>query len=227
MTTKHFIDIEKFPLNKYKAILEKAELLPGRKVLHEKLKERFDALAQHGIRSLSMLAQALKTSDKIKELSVATAIPSSYLVILKRELNRLMPKPVALADFPGIDRQLIGQLHTKGITTTLHLFEQCATPPKRSALSKELKLAAPALEELTKLSDLSRIWGVGPVFCRIFFDTGTDTVTKVAKADPQKLYDTLIEINEQKKYTKAKFTVKDVTLCVNIARDLPKTIKFD
>jgi nucleotidyltransferase/DNA polymerase involved in DNA repair len=173
-----------------------------------------------------MLVQALKSSDKIKQLSKETNIPSDYLTILRREVNRLLPKPVSITDFPDIDKSLIAKLNKKGIKNTLQLFEQCDTKKKRTALTQEIDVTISALEELTKLSDLSRIWGVGPIFCRIFYETGTDTIKKVANAKAQNLHDQLTEINKTKKYTKAKFTVKDVALCIDIANDLPKSIEI-
>lgn len=226
MATKYFIDIEQYSLTKYRNILEKSELLPGRRILYEKTKERFELLTKHGIKNLLMLVQALKSSDKIKQLSKETNIPADYLTILRREVNRLLPKPVSISDFPDADKSLIGKLNKKGIKNTLQLFEQCDTKKKRTAFAHEIDVPISALEELTQLSDLSRIWGVGPIFCRIFYETGTDTIKKVANANAQNLYDQLTEINKTKKYTKAKFTVKDVALCVDIAHDLPKTIEI-
>jgi hypothetical protein len=226
MSTKYFIDIERFSLTQYRTILEKSELLPGRRILYEKTKERFDLLTKHGIKNLLMLVQALKSSDKIKQLSKETNIPVDYLTILRREVNRLLPKPVSISDFPDADKSLIGKLNKKGIKNTLQLFEQCDTKKKRTAYAQAIDVPISALEELTKLSDLSRIWGVGPIFCRIFYETGTDTIKKVAIANAQNLHDKLTEINKEKKYTKAKFTVKDVALCVDIAHDLPKTIEI-
>lgn len=226
MTTKYFIDIEQISLKKCRTILEKSELLPGRRILYEKTKERFELLEQKGISNLLQLVQALKTSDKIKILSKETNIPPDYLTILRREVNRLLPKPVSISDFPDIDKSLITKLEKRGIKNTLQLFDQCDTKKKRTALAKEAEILITDLEELTKLSDLSRIWGVGPIFCRIFYETGTDTIKKVSNVKAQNLHDQLTEINKTKKYTKAKFTVKDVALCIDIAHDLPKTIEI-
>ncbi len=226
MKPKYFIDIEKISLAKYLKILEKSELLPGRRILYEKTKERFELLTKQGITNLLMLVDALESSDKIKQLSKKTTIPVDYLTILKREVRRFLPKPVSLKDFPGIDKSLIAELNDRGIRNTLQLLEHCDTRKKRTTLSTEIEIPVSALKELTKLADLSRIWGVGPIFCRIFYETGTDTVEKVAHASAKKLYEELSEINKIKKYTKAKFTIKDVALCIDIADSLPKTIEI-
>jgi hypothetical protein len=226
MTAKYFIDIERISLKKYRTILEKSELLPGRRILYEKTKERFELLEQNGISNLLQLVQALKTSDKIKKLSKETNIPTDYLTILRREVNRLLPKPVSISDFPDVDKSMITKLDKRGIKNTLQLFDQCDTKKKRTALAKEAEILITDLEELTKLSDLSRIWGVGPIFCRIFYETGANTVNKVSIANAAELHKQLMTINENKNYTKAKFTIKDVQLCIDIAFDLPKTIEI-
>ena len=43
------------------------------------------------------------------------------------------------------------------------------------------------LLELVKLSDLSRASYVGPVFARLFYETGADTPEKLATSQPQEL----------------------------------------
>lgn len=123
---------------------------------------------KRGIKDLNLLVQELKSPDKMKQLSKETKILTEYLTILKREINRLLPKPVFISDFPGIEKSIITMLNKKGIKNTLQLFDYCDTKSKREAISQELSISISDLDELTKLSDFSGIWGVGPIFCRIF-----------------------------------------------------------
>ncbi|HSO26103.1 MAG TPA: DUF4332 domain-containing protein, partial [Methanobacteriaceae archaeon] len=80
--------------------------------------------------------------------------------------------------------------------------------------------------ELTKLTDLSRVKWIGPVFARIFVDSGTNTLFKLSKSDYKSLYVKLVDINNIKGYTKAKFTEKDVLLCINISKMVPDVIEY-
>lgn len=207
-------------------MLEKTNLLPGRRVLHEQTKEKFDLLMKNGISNLYELVRKLSSPEKINQLSSVTGIPVHYLTILRREINRLLPKAVSLANFPGIEKSMITELNKKNIHNTIQLFEKGDNTQKRKELALEIAVPVNRLEELMKLADLSRIWGVGPIFSRIFFETGTDTVKKVASAEPQTLYDQLAEVNRAKQYTTAKFTVKDVALCIECAINLPHTIEI-
>ncbi|WP_292756955.1 DUF4332 domain-containing protein [Methanobacterium sp.] len=67
---------------------------------------------------------------------------------------------------------------------------------------------------------------MGPVFARIFLDSGVDTVQKVSEADAKTFYKKLIEINREKNYTKGTFTESDVELCVKVASMVPKVIEY-
>jgi nucleotidyltransferase/DNA polymerase involved in DNA repair len=225
MANPHFIDLNQYRLDRYKNILERAELLPGRRMLKEKITERFEKISGQGIENLYDLVTALKSSKTIQRLSERTDIPEEYLVILKRELSRFLPKSVYLSDFPGVSPVLIKKLHKMGIQNSLQIFDYADTIEKRKLLSKEIDEPVSALDELVNLSDVSRIWGVGPVFCRIFIETGTDTVKKIALANASELYEQLISVNKTKGYTKAIFTEKDITHCIDIAKELPKTIE--
>lgn len=198
--------------------------MPGRRILHEQLDQRFAILKKQGLENLEQLVEALSTPRKIAQLASTSGIPETYLIILKRELSRLLPKSVTLQDFPGVSQVLILQLHKHGILNTIQLLNHADSPAKRKALAESISRPLSEGEEITRLADLSRIWGVGPVFCRIFWDTGYDTVRKVAKSQPQELFDQLIQMNKTKKYTTAKFTLKDVSLCIHIADSLPDSV---
>lgn len=224
MGIKYFTDLENYSLSTYQELLKNIELLPGRRLLAEKLDERFALLEKQGLKNLSQLAEALKSNQKIKQLAAAVGIPETYLVILKRELNRLLPKSVMLREFPGVSQAMIQQLKKKGILSTIQLLDHVDSSAKRKALAETISQPLSDVEEITRLTDLSRIWGVGPVFCRIFWETGCDTVRKVAKSNARELFDQLTQINKTKKYTKAKFTLKDVSLCINIAGRSPDSV---
>jgi len=226
MASEYFIDLAQISLEDYKKMLKNVQLLPGRRILYEQIDEHLESLAQKGIANLLQLLEALKSSKRIEQLSKELNIPAEYLTILRREANTLSPKKVLLSDFPGIEPPLIIKLHEKGIYQTLQLFEACATSKMRKDFAVNANIHPVDLESITKLADLSRIWGVGPVFCRIFYESGIDSVEKVANSNATELYKKLEECNVANNYTKAKFTVKDIENCISIAKNLPKTIEL-
>jgi hypothetical protein len=107
MADNYYIGLGKFSLEKFRHILETSEVLPGRKILKEEISERFEILESMGIRNLQELMDALRTKVKVERFSQDSGLPQEYLVILRREANSYIPKPVNLKDIlQGIPERL-------------------------------------------------------------------------------------------------------------------------
>ena len=226
MVENYYIDLKEFSLKKFKWEIEDSNTLPSRKMLKDNLDERFKILNENGVFNLQDLANLLKTPKKAREFAEKSGLPEDYLLILRREVNSYTPKPVNLDKFPGVEEETLIKLKSAGIKTSLHLFKRVKTPEDREKLTAELGIDNGELLELTKLTEMVRIKWVGPVFARIFLDSGTDTVQKVSEADANKFYKKLVEINREKHYTKSNFTLSDVELCVKVAGMVPKVIEY-
>ena len=222
----YYIDLTTISLGEYQKKLEESDLLPSRMVLKENLNERFDKLTDQGIKNVYELQQALKNKNKLQKFSTNSGLPEAYLTILVREVNSLHPKPNKLKDFPDVPEEVISKLEKVGIKNTLQLFDKVVTKKSRKDLEKQTGIDEKDILELTKLTDLSRIKWTGAVFARILFESGYDTVEKVSKADYKELYETLIQINRAKKYTKGKFGLNDIKLCVDAANNVPFEIEY-
>jgi hypothetical protein len=226
MTDNYYIDLEKYPLAQFKNDLKESKLLPSRKILKEHIDKRFKILNKNGIRNLQNLTNTLKTPKKAKEFAEKSGLPYDYLIILRREVNSYTPKPVNLDKFPRIESEVITKLNAIGIKNTAHLFKRVRTEKDRRELSAETDMNYREIIELTKLTDLSRIKWIGPIFARLFFESGTDTSQKVSDANANLLFKQLVEINAEKGYTKGKFIESDVELCIKVAKMVPKVIEY-
>ena len=160
------------------------------------------------------------------EFAYKTKLPLDYLLILKRDLKSYLPNPVNLKYFPGINQDYVEKMAVMGIKNTKHLFNKVQNIEELSKLSIELDIPQSELLEILKLSDLARISGVGPVFARMILDTRIDTAAKMANANAELLFKKLKKLNEEKNYTKAKFTQKDVQYCIDFAKKLPKGFEY-
>jgi hypothetical protein len=226
MTESYYIDLEHFSLEKFRHTLERGEMLPSRQILKEKISERFAVLKAMGIRNLKELTDALSTKPKIERFAQASGLPQAYLEILKRQMNLYTPKPVALKAFPGVAARHIESLAALGITQTRQLFERAMTKKERAALARAANVPGEVVLELVKLSDLARAGWVGPIFARLFYEAGADTVEKLVQCAPEALYAKLVAINAEQKLTKSHFTAKDVALCIEISKELPQAIEY-
>jgi len=226
MVNNYHINLEEFPLNKFKRELKDSEPLPSRKILKEKLDERFEVLKENRVCNLQDLVNLLKTPKKAREFAEKSGLPEDYILILRREVNSYSPNSVNLDKFPGVENETLIKLNSAGIKNTAHLFRRVKTVADREKLAADLGVSDSELLELTKLTDMVRIKWVGPVFARIFLDSGVDTVQKVSEADAKTFYKKLVEINRAKNYTKGTFTESDVELCVKVASMVPKVIEY-
>jgi len=227
MGDNYYTDLEKFSLESFKRLLESKELSPGRRILKKDIPERFEILASMGINNVKELTDVLKSKERAGRFAQDSGLPFDYVIILRREANSYMPKPVNLRDIPGVNPAHIERLAGVGIKNSKHLFERGKTFRDRAELSRQVDVPGSALLELVGLSDLVRISGVGPVFARIIFEAGIDTLEKLSMSSADALFEKLIVINDDKGYTKARFTVKDVRYCISAAKELPKAIEYD
>lgn len=226
MKDDYHIDLEKYHLDTLKNELKESELIPSRRILKNDIEARFKVLDGNNIHNLQKLVNVLKTPKKTREFAQKSGLPEDYLLILRREVNSYNPNPVNLDKFPGVEQDTVSKLKSSRIKNTAHLFKRVKTPEDRESLASELEIAPEEILELTKLTDLVRIKWIGPVFARIFLDSGTDTAEKVSKADAELLYETLVEINNEKSYTRGKFIVNDVQLCIKVSSMVPKVIEY-
>ena len=226
MAEQYHVDLERFSLKKFRHILETGDVLPSHRILKDKIAERFAALESMGIGNLQELIEALSTKKKIERFSQASGLSQDYLEILKRRTRIYTPKPIALQDFPGIDPKYVKRLAALGIKQTRQLFERARSRKERAELSRLANVPGGVLVELVKLSDLARAGYVGPIFARLIYETGADTLDKLSRQSPETLYEKLIAINDKQKLTRASFLVKDVASCIEIAQALPKVIEY-
>lgn len=227
MSDLYSISLGEISLDEYESTLDNAHLLPGRMILKTNLKVNFSLLRAQGINNLKDLSENIKTDVKRKKLSKLTNVDDNYLTILRREINGFIPKPIDLSAFPEIDKTVLLKLAKLGIQTSKTLYEKTITKDDRQKLANCAGVTYDSILILTKLSDLGRVNGVGPVFSKMIYETGCDTVRKFAKANANVLFKKLLEINSVKDYTKAKFTVKDIGFCIDFAGKLPHSIVYD
>jgi hypothetical protein len=226
MSEDYNIPLEEFSLEEYQVFLESARVLPGRQILKENIPENFEVFRSSSISNLKELLAKVKNKKEIKKFSKVTGLSEEYLIILRRQLRSLMSKPVYLKDFPEVNQELVEKLEEIGVKNSKQLYMGCKTPKERKELAEKIDMAPESLMELVKLSDLARCGGVGPLFARMIYQTGVDTIEELARASAEDLLTDLKVLNEERGYTKAKFVTEDVRYCIQYAKMLPKAILY-
>ena len=119
----YYPDLSAFNLDKLKSLFQTTRVLPSQRILQENVEERFDSLEEQGIHNLEQLRLALTTKADVEIFALNTGLPQDYLTILRREVNSYLPKPINLAEFPGVNPEAVKKLAGMGIRNTKQLFD--------------------------------------------------------------------------------------------------------
>ncbi len=222
----YYIDLEKLTIDSYRTNLESAYLPPSRRVLKERLDERFGYFKGIGIKNVHELIRLLKKKDSLAELSKQECFSGDYLIILLRELNSMLPKPNRIADFAGISKETLAGLEKIGINTTEKLYDKVKKKSDRQKLVESTGIDDKAIMELTKLTDLSRIKWVGVTFARMLYELGVDTAEKASKSDPVELHAKINKLNKENGFYKGQIGLNDIHIFVKAAKEIPFEIDY-
>ena len=75
-------------------------------------------------------------------------------------------------------------------------------------------------------ADLFRIKGVGPQFSELLEAAGVDTVKELRNRNAENLYAKLVEVQAEKKITRAVPALKQVSNFIEQAKNLPPVITY-
>ena len=200
------IPLAKISVNEYKTLLKGQNLLPSRQILLQDIDARFSAIEAKGIGDLDALKKILSKPDKLAAFAESTGIPAEYLNILRREMGSMEAKPVKISDFPGLDSALVVGMQNEGFKTDRDVFES----------------EKPLDWELSCLSDLTRINGVGAVAARLFYDAGYRSAEEIAQGNAKEMLEKITAVNAEKKFYKASLGEKDMQFCIDAAALLIK-----
>ena len=228
MENHYHMDLAEFSLGQFRQMLADGYLLPSEKILGEDIAERFATLQDMGMVNLEDLSSALKTKKKLTEFSQTSGLSHDYLTILRRRVGTYTPQPKPLIKLSGIASDVIERLAVLGIKHTRHLFPQVITKSDREALSGKAGVSIVVILELTKLTDLVRAPYVGPVYARIFYEAGFDTLTKLTESQPADLIARIHKVNEELRLTKAILPTSEAEMAsfLEIVRMIPQVIEY-
>ncbi len=211
------VSLEKVSIVNYKTFLKGIMLIPSRKMLQQNIDADFSKIQASGINNLSELEKALSSPQKLKDFSGKTGVDMDYLVLLKRELGCLEPKPVLLKDFPIGDGTVAEALLQAGIKTSKDFYAIVEVPENIGGIARIGSVSVDKAYELFCLCKLSRINGIGAAAAKCFFDAGFMSPEDIAKEKADEMLAKISAANEGNRYYKAKLGLKDMQFCIDYA----------
>ena len=130
-----------------------------------------------------------------------------------------------------IDIEGIGKTHAEtftahGISTVEELLEAGSTPKGRKDLAEKTGISGKLILEWVNRCDLFRINGIGEEYGDLLEVAGVDTVPELAQRNPANLYQTIVEINEEKEIVRRMPGQSQVEDWINQAKQLPRIVTY-
>lgn len=126
----------------------------------------------------------------------------------------------------GIGPVYAGKLKEAGIETPQAFLEATATRQGREELSEKTEISPKLILKWAHEADLFRINGVGAQYAQLLDVAGVNTVLELAQRNPEKLHQTLIEVNQEKHLVHEVPSLNNVISWVEQAKEMPRVISF-
>lgn len=207
------IDLEKFSVIEFTELLQKVDLLPGRRILLTGIDTLVRMSEIKGISTLADLQKILKKKENFSRIAVEFQLSEEYLTVLNREINSYRSKPLKIEALDVLSIEESSLLAHTGITTTEDIFEKCKRKTDRERIAKETRISLDKIDFILHLSDLLRINGVGPSYAKILVRMEISSVKTYRDSSSEFILRKYQEVNSKEKLVSANLGLKDIEYC--------------
>ena len=144
---------------------------------------------------------------------------------LREERTKKTRRIFPIKEFLNIDPDYIKKLSEVGIKNVEQMLESGKTIKQRIELSKQLEIPEEVILELVKLSDITRMGYIKKKLSRLYYDSGLDSPMKVAKFEPDMLYNHFKKFVEETGWDGMVPNPSDLVSNIKSARSLRKVVE--
>lgn len=213
----YFINEDDYSLEQVVSRIKKTDLTPGIEPIKQDIEKNAVTLERMGVKNLAGLRKALRNKKKLHEFSQKTGIDENYLLLLRREIEGWVIKPIKIRDFCWLNEQLINTLNEIGLCSTDEIYNRLSTEEEKLEIARNHQLSRKDLDYLLTLSTITRIRWVSPVVARILIEAGYSSIEKIKEADPGRLCKEIGLLNTPRNYYKGKIGERDIRRLINEA----------
>lgn len=131
-----------------------------------------------------------------------------------------------IKEIEGIGPVYAEKLTAAGVKTVEGLLKSGASKAGRKKLATDSGIDEGKILEWVNMADLFRIKGIGPQFSELLEAAGVDTVKELRNRKPENLHAKLVEVQAEKKITRAVPALKQVIDFVEQAKALPPVVTY-
>jgi predicted flap endonuclease-1-like 5' DNA nuclease len=131
-----------------------------------------------------------------------------------------------ISEIEGIGPSYSEKLANAGVTTVENLLEAGATKAGRKKLATDSGIDEAKILDWVNMADLFRVKGIGPQFAELLKASGVDTVKELKNRNADNLYAKLVEVQAEKKLTRAVPAQSQVADFIEQAKSLNPIITY-
>lgn len=131
-----------------------------------------------------------------------------------------------IIEIEGIGPVFAEKLNKAGVLTVEGLLEKGASRAGRKAIAEESGVDESKILNWVNKADLFRIKGIGPQYSELLEAAGVDTVKELRNRNAENLHSKLVEVQAEKKVTRAVPALKQVNKFIEQAKNLPPVVTY-
>ena len=132
-----------------------------------------------------------------------------------------------IRDFLGINKEDANKLAKLGIRTAQQMIENGKTVKLRKQLSEESGIPEVTILEIVKLSNLARIGGLKQKRARLYYESGFDTIEKIANSTPQEIVEIQKQYVKEHDFDGTASLLSEAEFSVELAKYLSRIIEYE
>ncbi len=144
--------------------------------------------------------------------------------LLSESLTKLAGK--GMTEIEGIGPAYSEKLAAIEINTIDQFLLAAADRKGRKEIAEKTGISPKLVLDWANRADLMRISGIGEEFSDLLAHTGVDTVNELKYRNPEHLFNSLLEVNEQKNLVRRTPSQSEVTAWVEEAQKLPVVLTY-
>ncbi|NHJ04571.1 MAG: DUF4332 domain-containing protein [Candidatus Heimdallarchaeota archaeon] len=193
------------------------ELTEVTKVDIESYVEKIEEEKKSAKGQLYVLMNYFRFSDNVEMLKLVKT--------LREERTKKSRRVFPIKEFLNIDQEYVKKLAAIGIKNVDQMLEAGRTKAQREEISEQLGIPEPAILEIVKLSDLTRMGYIKAKLTRLYYDSGLDSPLIVAQFEPEELHKFFTEFVIKSGWDGMIPNPKDLVGNVANARKLKKVVE--
>ncbi|PKQ61581.1 ferredoxin [Labilibaculum filiforme] len=132
----------------------------------------------------------------------------------------------SISEIEGIGPAFSAKLEKADVKTVSGLLEKGCTKAGRKLIASESGIDEGKILDFVNMADLFRIKGIGSQFAELLKVSGVDTVKELRNRNAENLHAKLIEVQKEKKITRAVPGATQVEDFIKQAKELPPMVTY-